>query len=289
MSRLGLVLLAWVATLGSAWAQAPVNPHGTADGCASCHVPADDGSVGAAREVAASCYSCHPEEAHHPMEMVPDAIRPAAGWPLENGKVVCTTCHVEPSHTGLSDTPPPYFRGGPYADPMQFCYQCHESGAIGRADPHHASSPYAEGDASCGACHDGLPARGAAPEAALLRLGPGGACVTCHPGMPHWGASLHLGRAVADDVRAGLPAEIVLHADGTIACWTCHDVHDGYASGRATDSRFAKALREQALAGPWSDVPSEAIFPGANPEHPPMLARPLENSALCAACHGEGP
>lgn len=288
MTRSALPVLAVALTLGSARAEAPTNPHGAAEACASCHV-STDGAVGAAKEVAASCYSCHPEETHHPMEMVPTEFHPPAGWPLEQGKVVCTTCHVEPAHAGLSDAPSPYFRGGPYAVMTDFCFSCHsKSAVVSRTDPHRAASPYAAGDPTCGACHDAVPERGAAPGMAHLRLEPSRACATCHPAVPHLGVDEHVGKQVPAKVIAGLPPEMPL--DGSaIACWTCHDVHAGHAPGAVGRSDFAKALHAAAIAEPWAEVPADAIYPGALTDRLPMLARPLEKGALCSACHGEGP
>jgi len=290
MRALPLLLVAWA--VGSARAEAPTNPHGAADACGSCHLPAQgEAAIGAAREVAASCYTCHPEETHHPMEMPPTAeIGPPADWPLEGGKVVCTTCHVEPSHAGLADAPKPYFRGGPYAVPTDFCYSCHDKSRMASAStsPHAAQAPYAEGDPTCGACHVGVPARGAAPEQAQLRLDPAKACDTCHPSAPHLGAAEHMGRAVPDEARAGLPPEMPL-AGAAIACWTCHEVHDGQVAGAVGESPFAQGLHASLVAGGWADIPTDAIFPGTPSEHSPMLARPLEKGALCEACHGDGP
>lgn len=268
---------------------AVANPHGAADGCSTCHLPGADGATGPARSSAASCYTCHPEETHHPMEVTPTAVRPPANWPLEDGKITCVTCHVEPAHEGLAGTPSPLFRGGPYAAPTEFCYACHERTQVARTDPHHPAAPYATDDATCGACHVGVPARNAAPDAAQLSAAPEAACATCHPGEQHWGMPAHLGKAVPEDVRGTLPAEMPLLADGTIACFTCHDVHAGHAAGAVRQSRLARDLHDSALAGAWADVPADAIFLGTDADHPPMLARPLEDSALCTACHGYGP
>jgi len=101
--------------------------------------------------------------------------------------------------------------------------------------------------------------------------------------------TLHVGKTVPEAMRAGLPPEIALAAGSVVQCWSCHDVHAGQPSGDVDRGRLVAALHARALAEDWPDVPADAVFPGANMAHPPMLALPLQGSALCAACHGVGP
>ncbi len=267
------------------------SPHGAEDGCVACHAPAEgDEPAGAHLPVVETCRSCHPTADMHPVNVAPSEVTVPASFPLEGGLMACNTCHVEPAHSAeFDDLLRPWFRGGPYENIGAFCYQCHEVTAYARTNPHRAPSPYAEGDPSCAACHTVAVPRGVAPEAARLRTALPDVCSTCHPGEPHTGSSAHLYALVSDEVRAKLPASMALPADGAIQCWTCHEVHEGGGPGKVGHTRLSNGIIEMGRSHVWKSVPEDALWPGTAREHPTLLALPLEDSALCAACHGEGP
>jgi hypothetical protein len=200
------------------------NPHGASDGCGSCHASAPEG-VGPPLPVVATCRGCHPTADMHPVDLVPTAVHVPDAFPLEGGRVVCSTCHAEPAHGGPA-LPPPYHRGGPYENPRDLCWSCHERAPFERTDPHRPLVPRDPTSPTCSACHTTAPVRGAAPEQARLRLAIADTCTaTCHLPTPHAGAAEHLGEIVDASVRSALPEGIALTGDGRIACFTCHEVH----------------------------------------------------------------
>lgn len=291
------------------------NPHGAADGCLACHAPpAEPGEgedkgegkpegydaaveVGPALPVVETCRSCHPTADMHPVSIAPDEVPVPEGWPLEDGLVVCSTCHAEPAHGGgAEDLPAPYHRGGPYAEVIDFCYVCHERLDYEREDPHHPAAARSNDDPSCAACHTTAPEPGASFAESRLRESPEETCGTCHEGSIHQGAAEHVGETVDEAVRAALPPGIALTADGTIGCWSCHEVHLDPAPSAARrylkGHPLAEDLTARARAEDWAERidPEAARWPGASDEaHPPMLPLPTEDGALCRACHGAGP
>lgn len=156
-----------------------------------------------------------------------------------------------------------------------------EAPRLRRASPHHAAVAYDAEDPSCAACHVSVPPRGTAPSEARLRTEPARACATCHPSPPHRGVVEHVGRTVRATVRDSLPPSIALTDEGTVQCWTCHDVHAGVGAGALGTSRLAHAVR--------ASLEVDGDWPGAPRPRPALLALPLEGGALCRACHGAGP
>lgn len=271
LALLLLVVVALVPSLGGASSRLGVSPHNKPDGCVACHDPSVGASPGAVRPVLATCYSCHPDADMHPVGMVPRDINVAAGWPLENGKVTCATCHAEPSCDPAREKVPPYFRDGNPAQTRDLCYRCHVRVQVERSNPHVGGSA----TGSCSACHMTPPAVGASPAASQLRTQPAAACATCHTGPIHAGVAEHVGKKPPAPLAADVAASLPLAPDGTIACFTCHDVHAPGAETGPTPgiaSRIAAAHAGGAPAGGTS-----------------LLALPLRDDRLCKACHGSGP
>ncbi|MFT7519659.1 MAG: hypothetical protein ACI9MC_001801 [Kiritimatiellia bacterium] len=261
------------------------NPHGQQGACEACHDPvvptAGAAKVGPMRPVVATCRSCHPDADMHPVDIKPVDITIAENFPLEHGRVTCATCHYEPGHKSApAQVVTPWHRGGPYARTLDFCLQCHESKSLKKVDPHHPVSEAGQADGSCSACHTSEPTKDAPPAEAALRQKPSAVCTTCHEGTPHAGADEHLGKALQQGVQ--LPTDV-----GEIACFTCHDVHDGHSAGRLK-ARLPDALVQRALTDEWKAL-AGARLPGKKTTHPPMLAAPLEGGVLCETCHQEGP
>lgn len=276
---------------GVAVASGPTNPHGDANGCTSCHAPgAAPGEVGAALPVVQTCRGCHPTADMHPVGMAPNKIKVAQGWPLEDGKVTCATCHAEPAHGGeAAKLSAPWHRGGPYPSVTRFCYACHEAEGYTRTSPHRPEAGEDPTDSSCSACHSGTPAQGAAPEASRLRAGADKVCTgTCHSETLHAGAYEHMGKVVDPAVAAALPDDMPL-LGGAISCYTCHDVHDAGSTAAHAPSTLASGLQSRALAHDWSGLASSSVvLPGAD-EAGAMLATSAADGGLCRACHGAGP
>lgn len=289
---LGALLAGGSADRPVAAADAPANPHGDPAACTACHAPgASPSQPGAPLPVVQTCRSCHPTADMHPVGMAPSRVTVAAGWPLEDGKVTCATCHAEPAHGGeAAALPAPWHRGGPYPSVTRFCYACHDAAGYTQSDPHRPAKPGDPADPSCAACHTGTPAKGASLDQARLRAGPDAACTgTCHSEPPHAGVAEHLGKAVPADVAAALPATLTLH-QGQIACYTCHEVHTTSAAPSSAGRRaLAQGLRAEALSGDWAALAgAEIAWPdGADPHA--MLAESAADGGLCQACHGVGP
>ncbi|MCK6501863.1 hypothetical protein L6R53_00420 [Myxococcota bacterium] len=271
------------------------NPHGDPHACSDCHLagPSPD-QPGPYKPIIQTCRSCHPTADMHMVGEAPSTVRIAEGFPLHDGLVTCTTCHVEPAHGGDEVVPAPYHRGGPYADVLDLCFQCHDRSTYARHDPHHPVGPREQDDESCAACHKGPPETRVEAAKARLREDPEAACRTCHEGWVHVGASTHVGKQVPAEVAAKLPAELAL-MDGRIACWTCHEVHATHQEDRVADRwrgerPLSLALRQGAVQSEWDLPDVELDWPGTvDEEHPPLLALPVEDGALCHACHGDGP
>lgn len=270
------------------------SPHGKADACAACHLPATDGAAaGPALPVVPTCLSCHPNADMHPVNVEQtDDIRVPENWPLENGRMVCSTCHAEPAHGApFAQLKAPYHRGGPYEDVKDLCYRCHQRTTYVRKDPHHPNQARNIDSPTCAACHTRTPADGAIPTQANLRYALQETCTTCHQGAVHTGLDAHLGKVVPPERASKLPASITLTEDGRVACWTCHEVHDGSDATQRPVSPFIAGLRARNADEDWSGHVTPAIeWPGEStkPEHPPLLALPVADGSLCRACHGNG-
>lgn len=292
---LPLLLVAGIALAGPAERALPgvVNPHGNPDACLSCHNADDKGGVGIAKPPTAACRSCHPTADPHPVGIKPVDVKVPEGWPLEDSKLGCWTCHVETAHGGKDATvPPPWFRGGPYAKKSDLCYACHERTGFARTDPHHPDALRSRADGSCQACHATIPEDGAAPEASKLLVPANEVCGTCHEGSLHLGVENHVGHKVEPEVAAKLPKGITLDEEGRVRCWSCHEVHDPTPEvGKkwAGDRPLAAELNEMLMEHGWSErLPEGVTWPGGG-EGSPMLAQPLVDGSLCHACHGDGP
>ena len=296
-----LIAAAVAALLGAALALAGgsdgaaaerINPHGSPDGCGSCHAPgASAAEPGAPLPIVATCRSCHPTADMHPVGMAPNKVPVAAGWPLEDGKVTCATCHSEPAHGGdAAALKAPWHRGGPYESVTRFCYSCHQAENYALTSPHTPASAGDPREASCSACHTGTPPEGASLDQARLRAGADKACTgTCHTEAPHAGSDEHMGRVVEPAIASALSASMPL-LNGQIACFTCHEVHGtsavATASGRHT---LSDGLHARALERDWSALATPSVIWPLGMDSHAMLAEPASDGSLCRACHGAGP
>lgn len=269
------------------------NPHGSPDACTACHEAAQEegAATGPAKPVVATCLSCHPDADMHPVGIKAEVQQIPEGWPLESDLLTCATCHAEPAHEGYDGSPVPWFRGGPYPQVADLCYQCHDRGNFSQSDPHHPKTPRSAQDGTCAACHAGIPETGAKPADARLRFESNRVCVTCHVSTTHLGVRGHLGKEMDPEVAATLPDEVAL-LDLEITCWTCHEVHGNAAEPTrgSREPKLVQGLRTRVLDAEWKELEGELVWPGGgDPEHPRLLALSIGDGALCRACHGSGP
>lgn len=267
-------------------AAARVDPHGKPDACASCHFRANDDAPGSSREV---CIPCHEKSDMHPSDVPVVSAQVPDGWPLENDRVVCATCHAEPSCVEGRGQRAPYLRESPYAREIEFCWRCHPAADYSRSDPHHPTARRDSGDSSCAFCHHELPDDGASPADSHLRAEPLKLCELCHPGAVHAGVVSHLGEVVDEALRGALDPTLGLDAGGEVRCWSCHEVHGDRTTLPPREPTEAPYTFSQ-VPGPeslWADEPPAWIVPAKKPAHPVLL--PLEVGDLCRACHGSPP
>jgi predicted CXXCH cytochrome family protein len=118
--------------------QLPKNPHGDASMCATCHT-SDNGGRGSLvfdADVSELCQSCHDgwhatREAH-PVNLMPSveiAKKIPSDFPLDNGKLTCSTCHditwACSTEQSADISGRSHLRGAPTSARMEFCFNCH--------------------------------------------------------------------------------------------------------------------------------------------------------------------
>jgi hypothetical protein len=275
--RAAIVLLI-TATLAAALAAgrpalAGDNPHWRAGACSTCHEASGPAAGQARAALDEACLHCHADGVGRPCghaspvtpagAMLARAL-PRFGAVLEDGRAGCTSCHdltlqCLASRRESRYANPTFLRGGPFRDPSEACYACHERGDYARLDPHR------ERPAACDLCHPDRPAT-----ARLHVSDPNSLCTGCHRAAPHpagvggradrtsWAHLVVPPPEVRERMHAAEVASgVVLPLDpgsGAIVCTTCHDPH------AAAQSRTSRA--GAALSGP-------------------RLRRP----ELCGACH----
>lgn len=298
LAGVGLAVLCLLATLGVGIAGEaestlpPLDPHGKPDACSSCHRPGEGfEAVGAPKKSGQLCVPCHVTSDMHPSGVpIVNALLPL-GWPVEDDRIVCTTCHAEPSCAADRGRSAPYLRGSPYEHEIEFCWRCHPATTYARTDPHHPDERRDRADKTCAFCHRGLPEDGAPIADSLLRAEPARLCALCHSGAVHTGTATHLGEVVDAARRGDLGPTLTVDAGGEVRCWTCHEVHGDTAAPVARDPATTSYPFSE-MPGPdalWSEEPPPVIRPPKDPEHPPLLPLPSEGGELCRPCHGGGP
>ena len=251
----------------------PAGPHWDAEGCTTCHEE-DEGRVLpiATDEVNDVCLDCHEEHEDtawtHPVvdsEATGSGLRVPADWPLDDGQLVCLTCHDIKRQCSVdarrADAGVKLLRRYDPLRARNLCRTCH-------VDPDWTGSPHRQLDSegqpnseSCLVCHKKepeIPSDGVRRFEPKLREALRG-CLTCH--VRHWDyfPAEHLGRLVPPELRRS--AKLPLAGD-RIACYTCHNPHEG------------------GLFPPGSELARQARSP-AEAAYRLRADRPL----LCLQCH----
>lgn len=283
--------------------------------CAACHTfhlstrklsPAPGDPLGL-------CSTCHSKDqvasSHvgkmlHPIALNPNKLPGKLSLPLfasvtEKGfeEMACTSCH-DPHETKH----PNFLR----APPEQLCATCHAEPAKSLSEPHDFSatpqlknargqSPQQAG--RCGFCHSMHEAKGPMMLASADRpfKTMDDACVGCHAtdGMAAkhplakfnhpTGPTVKLSKPIANLSLPLFGADFKLHADGSVACSSCHDVHIGTKQSKG----LLRAGTPTALCTTCHT--SQAKMAGGlhDPKvcKKPFPAKAAKTDDLCLTCH----
>lgn len=221
------------------------NPHGNRFLCFACH----PGKIKAGTEVPLGeggdidllCNGCHGRPG---VSKSPHVVGVASssestwrmdylGYPLNDGKLICTTCHDEVSHRKTDPANPKFLRGGPYSDTDQFCYRCHLEDKEQLNNPHRQIDPFGRVRIeSCRFCHKKDPdlSKPSNPDNFLMVGDETGICANCHPDRPHPDRDHNVAMApdkVARKVAYEKRHQVILPlAEGDVVkCTTCHNPH----------------------------------------------------------------
>ncbi|HUI45874.1 MAG TPA: hypothetical protein VL122_07850 [Nitrospirota bacterium] len=185
-------------------------------------------------DLSLKCLGCHNyAENHHPIGIVPS--QPVNyPFPLYNGKIMCTTCHIE-DHLGSVNL----LREGPYVDEREFCFKCHAEGKYAEIDPHimldgSGNIQNVNKRPVCLFCHSVKPNPATDRTGdVLFRADVAFLCWRCHPSMAnpiffkeHFlvTPSMEMRRFMGEQERR-LQVTIPLVPRGRITCSTCHNPH----------------------------------------------------------------
>lgn len=249
---LGLLLLSDGPVVAGA-----VDPHWDKGACEVCHqsaVPVVGGADLRAGKGAAQCEQCHDGKGgarpcRHVSGVTPGGMEIPSGYrsALDNGKIVCTTCHdltIQCAATSSSQkfANPGFVRGRISRERGAHCFQCHDTAGFDRLNPHQMQAGDPPGS-TCTLCHASEPIRDERGwlavdfnvEGSLNDL-----CTGCHEVQPHPGSSFS-GKPIGWEHLAVPSAEIqdnfrraeALHGivfpldpvNGEIHCATCHNPH----------------------------------------------------------------
>lgn len=245
------------------------NPHWREDSCRACHrgTPKGNDPKLRGKDINSLCNNCHDVgSVHnyiHAVGMAPsEEKRSRMPAPFRQaiqrggGVVTCITCHDLPMQC-IKDrfeeklANPLFFRGGPYKERTDLCFNCHNPAYYERLNPHDQISDEGELNMQrCLVCHSITPNRRDAKSIDdvsfnvsddLAKL-----CTGCHPWRPHpGGAWAHFAKGSDKNGPNHLvkPPEAVLQrlkeseakrniilplepSSGRIFCATCHNPHE---------------------------------------------------------------
>jgi hypothetical protein len=234
------------------WKDRIPNPHGERSLCFACH----PGRIREGTEVRFAtgkdnirlCNECHLREGVKRESHVVDVTSSEGTWrmdylgyPLNQGKLICSSCHDEVSHGKRDPANPNFLRGGPYANPDKFCYRCHLEDKDQLNNPHRQVDPFGRiREETCRFCHKNAPnpeKPGASDK--VMVADESLICMNCHQIRVHPGAD-HLVRITPvmasrkEEYEKRHKVVLPLKEDGFIKCSTCHNPHaKGVLKGEA--------------------------------------------------------
>lgn len=234
------------------WQDKVPNPHGNRMFCFTCHPgrirDGEEVKFTGGRDNIRLCNDCHLQPGIKKAPHVVDVPSSEGTWrmdylgyPLRQGKLICSTCHDEVSHGNKDTANPKFLRGGPYPNGERFCYKCHMEDKDQLNNPHRQVDGFGRiREESCRFCHKREPD--------LLKPDPGNMemvadetqiCSNCHQQRPHPGVDhlVPLTPVMAkrkEEYEKRHQVTIPLKEDGKIICSTCHNPHaKGVLKGEA--------------------------------------------------------
>ncbi len=253
------------------------SPHWRKGSCDTCHQAAQPVTGQAALKASpaqAVCNDCHGKKGfsvcRHRSDItlqtggaveVGESLQPG----LDDGKVVCTTCHDMAPHCALDIkqrySNKSFLREGPFDSRSQQCFGCHSKSGYKQRSPHRQVSKGKIKEGTCIFCHGSVPKQDGsgkwlpvefAVEGRLSQL-----CNGCHAVGPHPSSSV-LGKsgwmhmvAPRSEFMERMQTKVASAGgsmpldpnSGEITCATCHNPHDrkleGYPrSGEKTKNKL---------------------------------------------------
>jgi len=225
------------------WRDKVPDPHGKRMFCFTCHPGTIKEGVelrfGAGGDNIRLCNECHLRQGVPGSPHVVDVGTSEGTWrmdylgyPLKQGRLICSTCHDEESHGKPDPANPKFLRGGPYEDPEKFCYRCHLEDRDVKNNPHNQVDPFGRiREESCRFCHRNKPDAGRRGPANLEMVGEETVvCAGCHQTRPHPDVehNVPITPAMAkrkEEYEARHKVSIPVGRNGIINCSTCHNPH----------------------------------------------------------------
>jgi hypothetical protein len=234
------------------WQDKVPDPHGNRMFCFTCHPgrirDGEEVKLTGGRDNIRLCNDCHLRPGIRKAPHVVDIPSSEGTWrmdylgyPLSQGKLICSTCHDEVSHRKKDPANPNFLRGGPYADAERFCYRCHLEDRDQLNNPHRQVDPFGKiREESCRFCHKkGPDPSKRVPGNLEMVADEAQICTNCHQLRPHPGVN-HLVALPSSMLKRKEEYEkrhqvtIPLREDGAINCSTCHNPHaKGVLKGEA--------------------------------------------------------
>lgn len=263
---------------------------------------AECGGVGYKGKSEEFCLECHTKGCPivHPTEckvVETECIRVPYNFPLDKGKLTCTTCH------DMTSKNKDFLRSNrPLKRRFDFCFQCHNENCYKKFNPHKTIAsklPWNEKKKACIYCH-GVGARLEAYKA----------CVGCHTKTPHVGTPEHLfakkqkveklvkGKAQTVDIKSmkDLKPKLnekvlkerkpkIILVNGKIECITCHNPHPQIAIAAPKEDKIWTKVEKEDLDYKLKKLREELNRFELNTQGVKLMSYQLKGGELCKVCH----
>ncbi len=260
---------------------------------------------------------------HHVVKVKPpESMRISEKFPLnDDGKIECKTCHgvkdiEKMSIDKVDKEADDFYRGGPYRQLSDFCYNCHKKKEYERRNIHKLLDNEGKfNKKDCEYCHKETPD----PEKNIkhgeltFRLPPQKICFGCHLKTPHLNALNHQvkpNKKMRKRMRVSekkLNIILPLDEEGKVMCTTCHAPHQPGvisqkkpAGKQVTDTDLDEGITY--VDHSWNTVFQQdkkarlkALAKKEGMAHQlsyqrlkteVLLRLPAKDGSLCLACHG---